>query len=760
MSRHVHQPASTESIETRSTPDSAGTILKAVAMSAKELLRSTDFEPCLPTVIERIGYATKADRVHILVVDPAAPDQGRIVQRHLWNASGISTPPPLMSANGSNMIEIGLQPWLRRLAAGEAVVGHVKNFEESTRAFLAPLDVKSVAIVPIFAADRWWGHIGLHDCRAEREWSPAEIDALKTLAELIGAAIVRTGQLKTLADASRIIESSPTILYRVQPQRPFPLIYLSQNIRRYGFEAEEFMTLPGGWLQVIDKENHAAVINDFVSIAERQVEQTQIEFRARKPDGSLVWFDGRAYAVRDEQRRLVAIEGVLSDITDRKIAAEKIAMLARTDSLTGLANRAAFLERLNLEFAQSKRSGKQFAVHYLDLDHFKEVNDTLGHPIGDALLRAAAERMRNCVRETDLVARFGGDEFAVLQDNLADSYSAEILAAKIARTLAMPYALEGNQVRASASIGIVSYGADIANIDAMMTKADLALYRAKNEGRNQFSFHAAELDRQNRERITIGEDLRLAIARGEFELFYQPESELESSRILGLEASVRWNHPTRGMLLPEAFIPIAETSGTISAIGEWAIENVCRQIRAWTRLGIVAPLVGLDVSSTQFKLVDEIDRIVATNLARFHVAPERLELKLTEPALVETPQRHRQTLRRLRQLGVRIAIDDFGSCRVSLDSLQSFGISRLKIDGRFIAGVPTRADDAAIVRATIALAHELDIEVLAGGVETAAQAAFLVAAGCPCGQGAYVGVPLPADATSALLRRDCHLATA
>ena len=238
-------------------------------------------------------------------------------------------------------------------------------------------------------------------------------------------------------------------------------------------------------------------------------------------DGRVI--ERHSSSLYDAQRNYLGRIWFFRDITEKKRAAEKIAALARTDSLTGLANRAAFLERLNLEFARAKRGGNQFAVHYLDLDHFKDVNDTLGHPVGDKLLQAVADRLKACVRETDMVARFGGDEFAVLQDDIDNTGNIETLATKIGEVVAAPFDIDGNQIHTTASIGIVPYRGDIAGVDAMMMKADLALYRAKNEGRNQFRFHVAELDEQTRQRMIIGEELRHAIERGEFELFYQPQ---------------------------------------------------------------------------------------------------------------------------------------------------------------------------------------------------------------------------------------------
>jgi len=723
-------------------------ILEAVAMSAKELLRSSDLQQSLPKVIERIGLATGVDRVHILRIDPAAVDRGLVVEHHVWSAPEISTPGFFKNAKDLAMSDVGLEPWLRRLAAGKVVVGHVRDFAESARKFFESAGVKSAMAVPVFTDGCWWGLIGFDDCRNERDWLPAEIDTIKTLAELVGGAIARASHLKSLADATRIVERSPTILYRLSPDAPFPLTYISQNMRRYGYDANALLATPNEWPNLIESEDLPSIVANINLLVEGKTDQVQIDFRLKKPDGTIVWFDGEGYALRDRTGKLTGIEGVLTDVTDRKQVAEKIAMLARTDSLTGLANRAAFLERLRLEFARARRRNSKFAVLYLDLDHFKDVNDTLGHPVGDRLLQSVAERLKDCLRETDMVARFGGDEFAVLQDDIGDLAHIEALADKIAKTVAAPYRIGGNQVSTSASIGVVPYCDDIADADAMMMKADIALYRAKSEGRNRFRFHVAALDDETSERMMITEDLRHAVARGEFELYYQPQVKMTSGAVVGLEALIRWNHPRRGLMLPNTFISIAETTGSIAAIGEWVIAQACRQIKAWNERGIAPPVVAVNLSGAQFKLASQIDQIVIESLARYGIAAERLELELTETVLVETAERHREVFRRLQRAGVRLAIDDFGTGYSSLDYLCSFRVTRLKIDRRFIEDVTTNADAAAIVRATIGLAQELGIEVLAEGVETAAQRDFLIAAHCLMAQGFYFGGPMPAPAIS------------
>ena len=855
-------------------------LLEVVAAAAQELLRSSDLAVSLPKVLECIGQATDADRVHIFLIE-ATGEKGRIVDHYVWAAPGIATPPGFKNALGL-MADVGLHSWVPQLERGETIIGNVRDFEPAARAMFERGGVKSVLCVPLFADGKWQGHIGFDDCRSEREWSKAEIDTVKTVAELAGAAVARANQLKQLDDANRIIENGATILYRLGLEPPFPLTFVSQNISRYGYQADEMIAHPEHWGKIIDPADLSVMVADIRAISEGKMDSNQKEFRVRKSDGSIVWFDGQGRAMRDAAGRLIAVEGILTDITDRKRidsalsfsnillstalesspdailivdantriikfnqhfiemweispevaqagddepvlhtvtsrmkdegafiarvvelyrhpeirsyeqldtkdgrcierhsgslydndrkylgrvwffrditekkrAAEEIAKLARTDALTGLANRAAFLDRLNLEFARAKRGVNQFAVHYLDLDHFKDVNDTLGHPMGDKLLCAVADRLKTCVRDTDMVARFGGDEFAVLQDDISDAASIEALAAKLAEVIAAPYAIEDSQVQTTASIGIVPYRGDISGVDVMMMKADLALYRAKNEGRNQFRFHIAELDEKTRERMIIGEELRHAIVRNEFELYYQPQVEIKSGRIIGLEALIRWNHPKRGLILPSAFIPIAETTGSIVSIGEWVIEHACEQVKAWNDVGIAPPTVAVNLSGAQFKLASQIDKIITDSLARNNIAAKQLELELTESVLLETTQRHSDAFNRLRKIGVRLAIDDFGTGYSSLSYLRTFRVSRLKIDQQFVGSVTTNADDAAIVRAVIGLAHELGIDVVAEGVETAAQRDFLISTNCKYAQGYFFGRPVAAAAATLLLQRN------
>jgi diguanylate cyclase (GGDEF)-like protein len=431
---------------------------------------------------------------------------------------------------------------------------------------------------------------------------------------------------------------------------------------------------------------------------------------------------------------------------------KKFSDLAQTDTLTALPNRRAFMQRIHSAVAAAHRGAKPFAVLYFDLDHFKDVNDTLGHAVGDTLLRQVAGRVRGAIRDNDVVARFGGDEFAILQSDVDDLDAAGVLAAKIGQVVAEPYNIDGNIVHISASIGISRYAAEVAGPDAMMIQADLALYRAKEDGRNCFRFHNASLDSQVQERVLIADELRGAHIRNELELYYQPQIELRTGRIIGLEALLRWNHPKRGQIPPLVFIPIAERSGQIQFLGQWVLDAACQQLRAWQDEGLAPDLVGVNFSAIHLKAATDLDGEVAASLDKWGIAPGLIEIELTETVLMDITQQHHDRFERLRRLGVRIAIDDFGTGYSSLSYLANYPINRVKIAQELVAGVDADTRSAAVVRAAIGLAHELGIEVIAEGVETEGQEKFLLSAGCAYGQGYRFSRPVNAAQATALLR--------
>ena len=437
----------------------------------------------------------------------------------------------------------------------------------------------------------------------------------------------------------------------------------------------------------------------------------------------------------------------------RKLAEanDTISELARTDPLTALANRRVFQDRMASAFEKARCGGEPFAVLYIDLDHFKDFNDLMGHPAGDALLVQVSKRLLAEAGDADCVARFGGDEFAILQSNAGAEGASEALAKKIVAVLNETSMLGGHAARISASIGVSRYVEELDGPDAMLLQADLALYRAKDSGRNRVCIHDKAFDQVACDRVILGRELMAAIEGGGLALHYQPQVDIESGRIVGLEALVRWNHIQRGPISPAVFIPIAEKTGSIVDLGKWVFDEACRQTRVWQDEGIDVPPVAVNVSAIQCKR-PELEQDILASLTRWRIAPGRIELELTESVLMEATQHHRDIIARLRALGLRLAIDDFGTGYSSLNYLTNFPVDRIKIAQELIFKCTTETRYAAVVRAAIHLAEELDTEVLAEGVENAEHAQFLSSAGCKFAQGYFFSRPVNAAQATTLLR--------
>jgi diguanylate cyclase (GGDEF)-like protein len=458
---------------------------------------------------------------------------------------------------------------------------------------------------------------------------------------------------------------------------------------------------------------------------------------------------GTASGIPEFDRLALAFDGMAAEVSSREI---KISWMARYDNLTGLANRAVFAEALQHQIARAHRDGTSFAVLYLDLDHFKDVNDTLGHPIGDQLLQSVAERLRASVRETDTVSRFGGDEFALIATDLRQPTDAANLAVKVLAALSEPVSIQDMEVRSGASVGIAVFGPESASTETLLSHADIALYRAKSEGRGTYRFFTDAMDAEIRTEFMLGAELRHALVSDQLFLAYQPQVDIYTGRIIGVEVLARWLHPTRGIISPGQFIPVAEKSGLIVALGRWVMNEACRQMKEWLDAGVAPPLIAVNLSALQFKTPRELERDIATILAETGVPPQKVELELTESVLMDASREHSDVLLRLRKAGFRIAIDDFGTGYSSLDYLRRFPVDRIKIAQQFMLD-PTEGSGDAIIRAAIALAHELKLDVMVEGVETARQLQRVKACGGSEVQGYYFSKPIAAEAMAALLRK-------
>ncbi len=403
-------------------------------------------------------------------------------------------------------------------------------------------------------------------------------------------------EVAKLAAANRIVENSSTVLFRMMATPSWPLSYVSSNIDHYGYSVAALLGSASAWLDLFNPEDTPTMRDRLEDLKSGNEDTIRTERRFRKGDNSWAWITDYVRAVRDETGRLVAVEGIMTDITQTKDAEARISYLASHDSLTGLSNRAAFEERLRVVFGEARAKQRSFAVLCIDIDHFKDINDAYGHKNGDLFLRSVGERLSATVREaaasSDVtIARFGGDDFAILETDATDPSDVAMFAQRIVKALALPFILNGKPIHVTASIGISLFTKDLSEANELLAQADLALYRAKDAGRDQFRFYSMDMDTNVRERVAMGAELYAAPENRELELYYQPQVEIPSGKIIGVEALMRWNHPTRGLVSPGQFIPIAERNGFIATLGAWAIEAACRQNESWRAEGLTVPVI-------------------------------------------------------------------------------------------------------------------------------------------------------------------------
>ncbi|HYC46064.1 MAG TPA: EAL domain-containing protein [Burkholderiales bacterium] len=546
----------------------------------------------------------------------------------------------------------------------------------------------------------------------------------------------------------QLADNIPEIFW-ITDARQRKLHYLSPGFETLtGKPLSEVMRRPRAWLQVVHPDDR-----ERVRLARKGLPQNEynIEYRIVLADGGVRWVHDQAFPVRDANGKVYRIAGIGADVTHRKEAEEKLVYLAHYDGLTGLPNRVLFFDRLQQTLAQAGRRGVLAAVMFLDLDRFKVVNDTLGHGIGDELLRHVAHRLAGCVRVGDTVARFSGDEFVLIVNDLHSAEDARHIAQKVLQAFTDPFRLGGHEVFVSTSVGISMFPSDCEDEQALLKNADTAMYRAKESGRNNFQFYTREMNARAMYRLELENSLRHALERGEFRLHYQPKACLHTGRVTGVEALLRWERPDHGLVPPGEFVPLLEDTGLIVPVGEWVLSEACRQVEAWRRSGREGLSIAINISARQFA-TRNLGEVVKRALDAHQADPKLIELELTESLLMGNTEEVVRTLEYLKSLGVRLSIDDFGTGYSSLSYLKRFPIDALKIDRSFIDEITTDVDDATITRAVIGMAHNLGLKVVAEGVETEAQIAFLSANGCDEAQGYYFARPQPAGQLAKLLQ--------
>ncbi|MDB5977319.1 MAG: hypothetical protein JWR07_4079 [Nevskia sp.] len=632
---------------------------------------------------------------------------------------------------------------MQALARGDIDAAHVKVDITPVRVYARDEVGEMAESFNILQAEIGHAVIGLEGAREGLRRARSELTEANSSLES------RVRQLHQAEEKlSGILESIDNVVWSASTVNGEMLYINAAAEKVYARPIADFLADKSLWLSVVHSDDQGAVLEWLSGVARRG--PSTLQYRIIRPDGQVRWLEDRAHAVFGTDGAPLRLDGVSSDITERKSHEAEMAHLVNHDALTGLPNRNLLSDRITQALAHARRSERPVAVLFLDLDGFKFINDSFGHTVGDELLKAVSGRLADAIRDGDTVARLGGDEFVLVLLDIADAGDAETVAQGILRSLAKPILAEGQGLHVTASIGVSVFPQDGHSAELLLKHADIAMYRAKDRGRNGVQLYAREMSVRTEERVKLESALRCALEREQFELHYQPQVDLEDGRVCGVEALIRWNHPSFGAVSPARFIPLAEETGLIIPIGEWVLWRACQQLQAWHAAGHKVLSMAVNVSARQFHHQD-IPQLVRRVLDETGIPPQSLELELTESALLYNADAVIDTLRELKTIGVSLAMDDFGTGYSSLSYLKRFPIDTIKIDQSFTADLPGSKDAASITRAIIAMARSLGMSTIGEGVETYQQLSFLGANACDAIQGHYFSAALPVDEVTALL---------
>lgn len=716
-------------------------ILEMVAAATERLLGAADWADEMETVLAHVGLAADVDRVCVYE-NREDGDEIWSYQRFEWTDPNRPESAFSTALQSLPLYEAGFGRWVETLRRGEGIAGKLREFPCEEQELLAAANIQSMALAPIFARDRWWGFIGFSVSQAERLWSAVELDALKAVANNLGSAIGRQEAETSLRLAATAFETSEGIM--ITDARGTILRVNHALCVLTGYTAEE---LVGKTPILLRSDRHGA---EFYRALWNQVRETgywEGELWNRGKDGWTAPHWVSIKPVMEGSRTVSHYVATFLDISERKQAEQEIAQLAYYDALTGLPNRRLLVDRLQHAVATGRRTGSHGALMFVDLDHFKHLNDAMGHLVGDMLLKQVAERMNSVVRENDTIGRLGGDEFVVLLESLsanpvAAANEARRVAEKIVAALNRPFALGEYEHHVSASLGVALFPDAESTAEDILKRADTAMYRSKAGGRNTLRFFEPEMQTAAETRLTMEKALRDALTAGEFTIYLQPQVQ-RSGAIAAVEALMRWARPGAGIVAPCEFMAVAEESGLIVSLGEWVLEAACDIIRTHREAGRPQSL-SVNISPREFRRAEFVERVRGV-LDRSQIDPAQLTLELTENAVIEDVADAIRKMSALRELGVRFAIDDFGTGYSSLAYLKQLPVSEIKIDRSFVADVMTDPNDAAIVDAILAMGDRLGLKVVAEGVELEEQAQFLKERGCRFFQGYLYSPPLPVE---------------
>lgn len=745
--------------------DSAEAILRVAAMSVKSFSGERPWEEVVPEVFKALGEAAGVSRVYLF--ENVTLEDGRLAmdKRFEWVAPGVS---PTIDApvNRQFPYDGGYERYVEILSADGVISGPASTFPPGELADLEDEGVLSTAFVPVFVGDGWWGYLGFDDCVTARQWPPVAIASLRTVAGIIGSAIL-TNRLEGEAKQATAwlethIANLPAVTYieftDEDHQLGYNEAYVSPQIfDMFGYTQEAWLRtaddpewLGSAYIHPDDREEAVRL----ATVTARTGEPYLAEYRMRHfLTGEYIWVRDEAHLVEGDGDVRPYWHGVIVDITERKKMEEQIEFLAYHDSLTGLANRKLLQEMLEPALARARRSDMAVALLFMDLDNFKQVNDTLGHDVGDLLLKQVTARLLEATRETDLVARQGGDEFLVMIPDIDLSTDvrggeentfevAEMMARRVHEAMRAPFSVGDTDVTTSMSIGISVFPYDASDVRNLLKNSDAAMYQSKRAGSGGSAIYA-RTSGDPLVQASLTNRLRQAVKDTPWMLHYQPMVELETGMMVAVEALLRWRKPMGDLVPPNEFIPLAEEMGLLEVIGDWVLQELCDQVVAWRDRGLELQ-VSFNLSPRQLWQSNLAEKFSA-RFGEASIDPGRVIIEVSESTAMADPSRTQRILRALHDKGFRLAIDDFGTGYTPPARLQNLRADILKIDQPLVRDLPDDAEVAGFVKGVIHFASELGIAPLAEGIETEEQFRFLVDQGCKLGQGYLFSRPISGD---------------
>ncbi|NOU25139.1 MAG: EAL domain-containing protein [Methylotenera sp.] len=655
-----------------------------------------------------------------------------------WAVPGFNSTDDALEAIDFN--DVRLKRWKDALQLGDPVFGDIRDLPTAERKILKQHDTQSIAIVPLFSDKVWWGNIIIERCHDLIKTTPQELGSLMAIGRSLSVAIQRESSDKQLHQAKIAFDNATEGMVIIDENARIIAINKGYTEITGYTESEVLGSIPKK-LQPDEHEVWNALLNDGRWCG---------EVTNHRKNGEIFHKWLTISVVENQDGKTFNYVCVFSDITEIKRSQNRLNELVNHDPLTGLPNRRLLNELLEHSIKRAERDNHKIALLFIDLDRFKTVNDSLGHQVGDKLLLEASRRISLSMRDSDVVARLGGDEFVVMMDMINNSSDAAIVAKKIIHALQIEFTIDGKEIFISASIGISIFPKDCSDVESLIKAADIAMYQVKNKGKNNHCFYSDDLSKNAVERFTMESQLRRALERNQFAVYYQPQVSLISDEIIGAEALIRWNHPELGLVSPAKFIPLAEETGLIVQIGEWVLREAALQAVRWVKDGHAIQWISINVSGVQIMRSNFADTVYGV-LMETDCNPSMLELEITESTVMQNTEFVIDTFNRIKQLGLRLAIDDFGTGYSSLSHLKRLPLDKIKIDQSFVRDLPGDMDDAAIANAINAMAKSLGFSVIAEGVETFAQADFLRLMGCEEAQGYLYSKPVKTNDFSILL---------